>query len=158
MKNQTNSAWTPELRERVKALWVNQSGAEIAWTLHAEGYTFSRNAIIGFLHRALGSAKRVDLPRKRPKPRSDIKQVRAAPRISQTEIKLRCVEIVCATPFEDVTGCRYPEGDGPFLFCNGDRKAGSSYCVPHLHLTSGPPRPRLAQARVYQGTDFARSA
>lgn len=61
---------------------------------------------------------------------------------------LRCVEIKCEIPFADVTGCRYTDGDGPFLFCNGKQRDNSSYCEPHFWLCRGEPRPRRATAFV----------
>jgi GcrA cell cycle regulator len=56
------------------------------------------------------------------------------------QYKLRCVEIECTTTFDDVTGCRYPVGDGPFLFCNGAKTEGSSYCLNHHILCHDKPR------------------
>lgn len=64
------------------------------------------------------------------------------------EYKLRAIEIVCETSFEDVTGCRYPVGDGPFLFCNGKQQEGSSFCTAHHALCWVAPRSRRDQARA----------
>jgi GcrA cell cycle regulator len=117
------------------------------------GTTFTRNSAVGRGHRlGLVSPER---PKKEPReyqPRRTITRIvrtnghsDAMRMITSTEAtgaKLRCVEIVCATPFSDVTGCRYPDGDGPFLFCNGTRAPGSSYCITHDHLCHLPARPR----------------
>lgn len=63
--------------------------------------------------------------------------------VSEVEVRhLRCVEIKCETSFADVTGCRYAEGDGPFLFCNGPQREGSSYCEPHFWLCRTESRPK----------------
>jgi GcrA cell cycle regulator len=59
--------------------------------------------------------------------------------------KLRCVEVnprhlslVDLEPGD----CRYPYGgeeDGDVItFCGHPQREGSSYCVPHFHLTRGP--------------------
>lgn len=56
---------------------------------------------------------------------------------------LRCVEIdPLLLSLEDLKRgeCRYPYGDGPFLFCGHSATEGSSYCAPHKQLTSEPPR------------------
>jgi GcrA cell cycle regulator len=60
-------------------------------------------------------------------------------------VKLRCVEIdprhrslLDLEPGD----CRYPYGgdaDGEAItFCGRPQRKGSSYCVPHFHLTRGP--------------------
>jgi GcrA cell cycle regulator len=57
--------------------------------------------------------------------------------------KLRCVEIVPrGLSIIDLgpNDCRYPYGDNQILFCGHNKMAGSSYCVPHFHLTSEAPR------------------
>jgi GcrA cell cycle regulator len=56
---------------------------------------------------------------------------------------LRCVEIdPLLISLEDIRKgeCRYPYGDGPFLFCGHATADGSSYCKPHKELCSEPPR------------------
>ncbi len=161
MINQTNSGWTPELKERVKVLWATQSALQISVALNCEGYTFTRNSIIGVLHRAnLTSAhKTEEHPASRTAtkraPRNSANQVRR-PKITVEEIKLRCVDIVCATPFEDVTGCRYTTSDGaPFLFCDGPQQPGSSFCPNHHALCWVKPIATAPKVRKYFGTDFA---
>jgi GcrA cell cycle regulator len=56
---------------------------------------------------------------------------------------LRCVGIdPLLISLEDIRNgeCRYPYGDGPFLFCGHPATDGSSYCMPHKWLCSEPPR------------------
>jgi GcrA cell cycle regulator len=56
---------------------------------------------------------------------------------------LRCVEIdPRLVTLEDLHRgeCRYPYGDGPFLFCGHAAAVGSSYCKAHKELCSEPPR------------------
>ena len=46
------SPWTEELRAEVFELWKDMTASQIAVQLNMRGYTFSRNAVIGVLHRA----------------------------------------------------------------------------------------------------------
>jgi hypothetical protein len=120
------------------------------------GTNHTKNAIVGKVQRL--NLTPPDKPKKppyvrKPKPRraefDRIRIVRAnsnsnAMRVVNTVVlqqeRLRCVEIECTTPFDDVTGCRYPTGDGPFLFCNGTQTEGSSYCLSHHVLCHERPR------------------
>jgi GcrA cell cycle regulator len=34
--------------------------------------------------------------------------------------------------------CRWPFGNGPFLFCGHPSMEGSKYCTPHFYLSIGP--------------------
>ncbi len=43
--------WTDELRERVKELWTTHSSTQIADKLREEGHAFTRNSIVGLVHR-----------------------------------------------------------------------------------------------------------
>lgn len=38
--------------------------------------------------------------------------------------------------------CRYPQGDGPFVFCGLPPKLGSPYCDAHHRICHSPPRER----------------
>lgn len=67
-------------------------------------------------------------------------QMRRMATIQREQYRLRSVEIECTTTFEDLAGCRYPVGNGPFLFCNGPRMDGKSYCVAHAALCFEAPR------------------
>jgi GcrA cell cycle regulator len=166
MKNQTNSAWTPELRERVKKLWLTNSASEIVSALHAGGYTFSRSAIIGFVSRAglTGKHKTEVHPFTSNKSSGATVSARHTqaifrPRVNPEEAKLRCVEIAPRniTLIDLEPGdCRYPYGDGPMTFCGHPKQDGSQYCTPHHHLCWVKPITPAPKARVYHGTDFAR--
>lgn len=76
------------------------------------------------------------------------KAMRVIKTFTTDQAALRCVEIKCETSFADVTGCRYTDGDGPFLFCNGQQLAGSSYCEAHFRLCRAEPRPRRDVAYI----------
>lgn len=51
--------------------------------------------------------------------------------------------------------CRFPFGEGPFLFCGDPVQGRSSYCAHHHDICWDRVRPVVAKARVYHGTDFA---
>lgn len=51
--------------------------------------------------------------------------------------------------------CRFPFGEGPFLFCGDEQQAGSSYCSHHHAICWDKPKSNPPKARIYSGTDFA---
>jgi GcrA cell cycle regulator len=120
------------------------------------GTAHTKNAVVGKVQRLNltppNKPKRppyVRKPRERKREYASVRIVRAnsnsnAMRVIKSVVleqhKLRCVEIECITPFEEVTGCRYPVGDGPFLFCNASQADGSSYCLSHHMLCREKPR------------------
>ena len=74
MWNHANSPWTAELKERVKDLWKNNSAADIAGKLNSEGYPFTRNSVIGVLHRMGVFREPPSPPIKRDPPEPRIKR------------------------------------------------------------------------------------
>lgn len=147
--------WTDD---RVTAL-VAFHAAGFSCRVIGEMMGASRNAIIGRIYRMGLSppvVKKAAAPKKKREKRStashdqiihrivrangNSNQMRVFASIQRNQYKLRCVEIECLTTFEDLTGCRYPVGDGPFLFCNGPRMEGKSYCLNHAALCFQPPR------------------
>jgi GcrA cell cycle regulator len=140
---------------RVEELWKDHSSSQIASAISGEfSVTVTRNAVIGYLHRAkLTSAKKTkDHPQHRPKGPSQRKRTPAqfgAER--QTSNRLKAVK---PTPFLvspcDVeprnislmdlkTGdCRFVYGDGPFLFCGQPAMPGYSWCTGHAALVFAP--------------------
>lgn len=146
------SNWTKEREETLAKLWAEGSSCR---QIAAEFGDVSRNAVIGKIHR-LGLSQPLI---KKPNPTKKLAKqsigrtiyrieradrngsLRVRQTVEREEYKLRCVEIECTTTFEDLTGCRYPAGDGPFLFCNGPRIDGKSYCVAHNALCWIPPAP-----------------
>ena len=66
------------------------------------------------------------------------------PAVPVTPVQLRCVglspRLISFVELEP-GDCRYPYGgdkdDEPIVFCGHPRRAGSSYCTPHFHLTRG---------------------
>jgi len=64
--------------------------------------------------------------------------------IPTAQVQLRCVGIaprLISIVELEPGDCRYPYGgdrdDDPIAFCGHPRRAGSSYCEPHFHLTRG---------------------
>lgn len=157
----TLNNWTDELRDRVKVLWCDHSAKEIAAVFGGEGLYVSRNAVVGLVHRmGLNIKHKTEIHpqtnnpgrvRRAPKPRlvsGEPKRQyrRSAPRFDAETIALRCVEIeplnISLLDLED-HHCRYPFGDEPSLMtsCGHPKMKGSSYCVPHFHLTRGEGTP-----------------
>jgi len=151
--------WTPEhsqaLRDHVA---LGFSFARAAAEINERfGTAYTRSA-------ALGRGKRMGLivPTRRearPMPAKALKPVKArkrrggepprpapevVPAVAAAPVKLRCVgmspRLISVIELEP-GDCRYPYGgdkdDEPIAFCGHARRAGSSYCTPHFHLTRG---------------------
>jgi len=148
------NAWTDEQASvLIELIAAGKSSAEVATALNAQfGTAYTRNSVIGKCNRL--KLDRPDKPKAAPRPRATrhravVKLVANGggglrvhtSRANADELKLRCIEIECVTPFADVTGCRGVPADGPTLFCNGPVQEGSSYCTAHHALYWVPPRP-----------------
>lgn len=148
MTNQSNSSWTEDLKGEVKTLWADHSATEIVMVFNERGYTFTRNAVIGVLHRAgLTANHKTEVHPSSNKNgggqtaprRSSANHVRR-PKIDAATIQLRCFEIVprgLSLIDLEPGDCRYPYGDETITFCAHPAMVGSSYCVPHRHLCWG---------------------
>jgi GcrA cell cycle regulator len=97
--------------------------------------------------RCTGLAPKIDPPRPSPPGEPYARRLlQPMPMFERAEpVKLRCVEIVPRhLSLLDLKpgDCRYPYGgdeEGEAItFCGHSRRARSSYCVPHFHLTRGP--------------------
>lgn len=143
--------WTAEQIEQLKALHAKSMSCSL---IAAEiGCGFTRNAIIGKLHR-MGLSNAASTVRKHKwgnRPRAEKSVTRKTIRVvrangnsdrmhfmesPETDIAaLRCIEVdPLHVPLIDLDGCRYPYGEGPFTFCNHPKFEGSSYCGPHFAL------------------------
>jgi len=135
--------------------------AEIARRINAAfGTVYTRNAAIGRAKRmglaGLAETGRSRLPRKprllpfRKMRKMSRKHRAAKPRLPRpvlkraAALKLRCVGIEprhLGLLELQARDCRYPYGgdaDGEAItFCGHPRRAGSSYCASHFHLTRG---------------------
>jgi GcrA cell cycle regulator len=148
--------WTPELKAEVCELWKKHTATQISGILAARGLHFTRNSIIGLVHRAglKGHDKILEHPLSRPqrrpksvgKPRPKLRIVNGGGKSNlrvawstQTDMPdLRCVEVdPLHLRFEQLVSdsCRYVYGDGvPFTFCGHRQQEGSSYCPHHKML------------------------
>ncbi len=156
------SSWAEEHSQALREyLAKGRSFSEIANAINARFSTaYSRNATIGRARRlGLSAPERPDRP-SRPKPQPQpsparLKKMRARlsaePRPKRVvleraaALQLRCVGIVprhLSLLELEPCDCRYPYGgdeEGEAItFCGHPRREGSSYCVSHFHLTSGP--------------------
>lgn len=133
-----NPGWTDARTKRTKALWQDGlSASQIAADL---GHV-TRNSVISKLHR-LGASERVKgaAPAKRHRPQ---KYKRRAPRIAAEPTPLPAEPLPPPGPpaggliafFElTATTCRWPHGDGPFLFCGAVPAADKPYCACHCEV------------------------
>lgn len=136
------SPWNDDLKDRLRVAYADgYSAAQIAVIL---GCGFSRNAIIGQIHR-LGLAPPAVLKWKQAPRRAQASRQRYIPGTNRfyeavsnpAEIKLRCVEIVPRGLILldlEPGDCRYPYGDETITFCGHPKQEGSQYCTPHHHL------------------------
>jgi hypothetical protein len=177
--------WTDELRARVTVLWPDHSASQISGILASEGNRFSRNSIVGIVHRMnLGNKTLIDRlarvrgPRQPAKSRpqtylktkpslvrlrvvnyaGDSNHARTIKTIDAVMPALRRVETESRnlTLQEIADGeCHYIERNDR-LYCGHPQKPGSSYCPAHHEIMHEPPNPAKAKARKYFGTDFAR--
>jgi GcrA cell cycle regulator len=160
MQSNWEEAHSIALRELVEQ---GKTFSQIARALNARfGTAYSRNAAIGRARRmGLGCGEKAS-PRPSLPTKTLLRRLRkveagsvaslvpkAAVKLSTSQraaaLKLRCVAItpkhLALIDLED-DHCRYPyggEADGEAItFCGHPRRAGSSYCNSHFHLTSAP--------------------
>lgn len=140
--------WPAEHELALRALVAEGAGSHsmIAGMLNEQfGSSYSRNAIIGKVSRMGLQSMSIRLPVKKA-----VKEIRARsrppkpPKPKPTEAQIavfRCVEVApknVALVDLSKDGCRWPYGDGPFLFCDHPRFGESFYCGPHFALSIGP--------------------
>ena len=146
--------WTAELKATAIDLWKTHSAREITVALKRQGIDVTRNSVLGMLFRAGITATglsrvRTERAHSAPKLRRVAPQfARKPPRQYDPEkIKLRCAGIVphhVDLMDRAANGCCYPFGDGPFTYCNHERREDSSYCGPHHDLMHVPSIRRAA--------------
>jgi GcrA cell cycle regulator len=143
--------WTEDRTETLRKLWaIGVSFSGIAAEL-GDGVT--RNAVCGKIHRmeliGPGSYRRKTdeqieaIKRNKEKRRRERRReqpIAIKPKLTITNLEaLRCVEVepLGKTLLElGPNECRYPFGDGPFLFCGRPTMGECSYCGPHFGLTA----------------------
>lgn len=146
--------WTVERIDLMKSLYATGISTSIiaAEINGATGSVFTRNAIIGKVHReklelrgkAWNNRESKSKKTRARKPKVSIHAARwgavdpgAKPPIELAEIRLADVvpRHVLLLDLQD-NECRYPYGDENFTFC-GHATHGEPYCAPHRHLTLG---------------------
>jgi GcrA cell cycle regulator len=154
------SNWAPEHSDALRECFaLRLSCLEAAAAINRKFDTcYSRSAVLGRARRmGLTGPKPPELSPGATPTRNWLGEIRPAeakaPRLrwpmplverARTE-KLRCVEIeprhLSVVDLER-GDCRYPYGgdeEGEAItFCGHPRRAGSSYCTPHFHLSRGP--------------------
>lgn len=140
--------WTqyPEAVEAFKQLWERgDSASKIAEELCQKfGYPFTRNAVIGKRAR-LGLPERkanTSTPRQPrvrvPKEKRIRKRVRLTPLFENEPYEPVAFEVLSPNQktllnLKD-SDCRWPIGDGPYLFCANEKLEGCSYCRGHARI------------------------
>ena len=152
--------WAPEHCEALREnLAKGMSYSEIAEAINAKFNTaYTRNAALSRARRmGLAGADRPGNWPRRPTKAEQSKSHKMRERYASMSgwivpvferdetVKLRCVETNprhLSLPELEPGDCRYPYGgdkEGEAItFCGHPRREGSSYCVSHFHLTSGP--------------------
>lgn len=142
--NLNNTAmWPDEHVDMLRDLFAKGIGdSRMADELNRRFHTrYSRNSVIGKRVRiGLLVEQKPNLPVRAPKRPSRPAHV-PAPRINPVELRaLRCVEIIprnVSLIDLEPGDCRYPYGDGPFVFCGHPKFGDAPYCGPHLRLCTG---------------------
>jgi GcrA cell cycle regulator len=143
-----------------------KSFAEIAASLNERFNTnYSRNAACGkgFRLKVTAPPKLKAPPRKRKRDRERAPTIKPIPRVE--EIRIRCAAIdprYLTLDQLEPDDCRYPYGDGPFLFCGRPNLDGKSYCPGHFRLSTMKERSISeavsdARARRMRGINFRRA-
>lgn len=145
------SDWTEERIETLKKLWLDGWSCSQIAALLGKGAT--RNSVIGKVHRL-----RLPVRRKRTEGKARIRVVRRPGKSGggeyQRTVRARESSKKKQPPTALKTGpwqallwsaplglldlephhCRWPIGEGPFLFCGERREEGSPYCPTHRAL------------------------
>ena len=121
----------PSIVETLIRLW--KSGLSATEIRLQEGWTFSRCAILGKLHRLglLGGRhhvwrRPVNKPRKVRKPRQSITIFTIPVESLDDPLPADRISFIDLKPWQ----CKYPFGEGPFMFC-GRPQHYRSYCLTH---------------------------
>ena len=175
--------WTREATEQLAALWQSgASGSLIAAAINRDhGTAFSRNAVIGKVHRLGLAGRAVDAPRTgmpraartrdgaesiRPSRPGDERRAFPSPlwRLARPPVdtadRVAVDDIAppvgrrCSLLELDDAACRWPVGDPgtpEFYFCGGKPLAGRPYCAYHAALAYQPAIPRIAMCKHERG-------
>jgi hypothetical protein len=132
------ATWTDERKAFVRDLWAQGcSAGEIAARLKPK---VTRNAVIGLCHRnQFPHGQRRTAPMSSPEPlppayfvREERPQKVGNAHALKPAVPPAPTEFL-ALPLHELsdTQCRWPEGDGPFVFCGQPVTLGRPYCADH---------------------------
>ncbi len=152
--------WTRERTELLKRFWAEGgSASRIAFLLGGFDHCDDggRNAVIGKVHRLKLAGRETVEACRPPRPRKTTDRVAwnksermerapqpAAPQAPPKPIEPVSLEI----PIIELRPgqCKWPHGDGPFLFCGHTADAGAVYCAFHKRIAY---RPAERQAKPF---------
>jgi GcrA cell cycle regulator len=162
--------WTKERVELLKRYWADgESASRIAFLLGGFEHCDDggRNAVIGKVHRLKLAGRETAVASRSPRPREtadravwnkDKRTERTPPALSSPGVPPRPVEPVSLDiPITDLRPgqCKWPHGDGPFLFCGHTSEAGAVYCAFHKRIAY---RPAERQAKPFLILGFRKVA
>jgi GcrA cell cycle regulator len=134
------ATWTDERKQLVRNLWAQGfTATEVARQVGG----VSRNAIIGLCHRnqfRQGKRRAAPMPKPEPLPRLP-DYVPVDPPIPSPLPPLPPSPDFLGLPLWQLTDsqCRWPHGDGPFVFCGQPReRGGTAYCAEHRRRGHAP--------------------
>jgi len=157
------SDWRPEHDDALQSYFkAGLSASMAAEAIKTEfGIEKTRSAVIGRakrkkIHMAPGHGGRTGpkggpsqrKPRQRAisaqRPDTAIRKAASAPKLATVAFKPRPDPRPGAVPLLDLApdGCKWPSGEGPYLFCNEPRFEARPYCAAHVYLAYSTPEPR----------------
>lgn len=153
------AGWSQEAEATLRQLWNTGLSA----SLIGKRLGFSRSAVLGKVHRMGLSGRVTQTSRVYPAKSKMQRRSEAAKKGRRTRERFEAAradtvaEIILpsetappnATPLIDMRNdqCRWPYGDGPFVFCPEIREQGFQYCLGHQAKAINPLQPK---ARVKQ--------
>lgn len=145
--------WTRERVEFLKHCWARgESASRIAFLLGGFDHCDDggRNAVIGKVRRLKLASRETATSSRPPKPRRKADGVaRNESRRTERAPRALCLPDQRPRPVEPVSlgipitelrpgQCKWPHGDGPFLFCGHVAEAGAAYCAFHKRIAYRP--------------------
>lgn len=164
--------WQDEHIDTLKLFWLEGKSASVVAEKMTEmfGIKFNRNMIIGKVHRLLDAGKMLARGDRKPvsvKPKKAKAERKEAEKVSQSYeaaatvppvslgdnvvmfVPLKKKPVGNGVTLEHVTGCLYAtstDHQGRHLFCNSERREGSSYCEEHHAKCIVPLPPKVKKS------------
>jgi hypothetical protein len=93
----------------------------------------SRGAVLGKAHRLGLCSKKEPVSARKALPKKPPRLKDLPPALPIMDEPPLAEPLFAGIPFEELTPqtCRYPQGDGPFMFCGQPKQEGSAYCAHH---------------------------